>query len=64
MNSVDHWTFADRRRADSLLAPLRAAAARLAELFKRRSRDATDIRVPPVSTDWVRAHERRRRGDY
>ena len=63
--SVIDWSFSHRLHADSLLARLRAAALRLAVRVGWRSPDGSDtvIRVPPISTDWVRRYERRRRGD-
>ena len=63
--SVLHWSLAHRLHADSLVARLRAWTARLAKRVGwHAGRDSgTVIHVPPISTDWVRAHERRKRGD-
>jgi hypothetical protein len=63
--SVVDWSLTHRIHADSLLTRVRAAATRLAERLGRRWRRGPDtvIRVPPISTDWVRAYERRGRGD-
>ena len=63
--SVVHWSLADRPRAGALRLRLRALALRLAALAGWGPRDRADpvIRVPPISTDWVRRYESRRRGD-
>jgi hypothetical protein len=62
--SVIHWSLTHRLHADSLLPRLRIAAAGIiAVLTRRRQRSEKVIRVPPISVEWVRAHESRKRGD-
>jgi hypothetical protein len=63
--SVLDWSLPDRAHADSLRLRLRSLAARIAGFVGWRLRDGsgTVIRVPPISTDWVRRYESRKRGD-
>jgi hypothetical protein len=65
MSALDHRPSSTPPRGDRLLARLRAAAVRLADPVMRRVRRDHDavIHVPPISVDWVRAHESRKRRD-